>query len=488
MITGQRWKLLDAPSRNRIVDNAFQILSRHGARIENEGILRRLEADGCSVDSNALRARFPDGVVRRTIEHYRGRDYADLLSDDVCLDVPWNPIPRVNIGGAFPQFLEWPDCRKRPATIEDVRRDAKMAHVLEEINGAGPSLTCSEVPQEIEPLWNLVERMSVTDKPAGIHDITCPELVPYMVRLGEVVSGEPGSVQFVSVGDAISPPLRLGRRTLLSMLAKAEVGVPVLIGIPMLVSGATGPVTLAGTVSLIVAELLAYWTVARLIAPDTPVKGIVGTGAMDFRTTRCNMGSPEALVQGVAACEICRDEFGIFARWTTNYGDRKRPGIYGVYEKMFTLATCPFACSLGIGASGLLCNGMAYSPVQLLLELDLTMGLKRFAAGFEVNDETLALDVIGEALERGTDFISTDHTVAHFRREQWYPKWIDRTMWQDDEVEKGLEEKMLREIDNYWKDAVSRYERPDIDEGRLAEARKVLAAAEKDLAGVEIYT
>jgi trimethylamine--corrinoid protein Co-methyltransferase len=50
--------------------------------------------------------------------------------------------------------------------------------------------------------------------------------------------------------------------------------------------------------------------------------------------------------------------------------------------------------------------------------------LKAYMKGLEINEETLALDVIHEHALSG-DFLGTDHTVRHVR-EGWQPRLVDR--------------------------------------------------------------
>ena len=49
--------------------------------------------------------------------------------------------------------------------------------------------------------------------------------------------------------------------------------------------------------------------------------------------------------------------------------------------------------------------------------------------GMEINDETLALDIIDKAGPRG-NFISEKHTTKHFRR-FWVPSVFDRSVVKD---------------------------------------------------------
>lgn len=82
-----------------------------------------------------------------------------------------------------------------------------------------------------------------------------------------------------------------------------------------------------------------------------------------------------------------------------------------------------------------------------------------------------------------TNFLDTEHTFRHYAAEQWYPRWFDRTRWQDDEYERDAEARMLERIDRYCKDAIRDYQRPDVDPSKLAELKKIFLAAERKILG-----
>jgi trimethylamine--corrinoid protein Co-methyltransferase len=51
--------------------------------------------------------------------------------------------------------------------------------------------------------------------------------------------------------------------------------------------------------------------------------------------------------------------------------------------------------------------------------------VRRMVRGFAIDTDHLALDVIREVGPQG-DFISTDHTFNHFRKEHWQPTLCNR--------------------------------------------------------------
>jgi trimethylamine:corrinoid methyltransferase-like protein len=202
---------------------------------------------------------------------------------------------------------------------------------------------------------------------------------------------------------------------------------------------------------------------------------------------RASFGSPEAILQNLTVVQAARRLYGIDVWPAHVYTDCKTPGIQAMIEKMFPMFCFPFEGKLSdTGALGLLSAGQDYSPVQQLLELDVQGGINRLLGTYEVSDKTLGLDLFEKVKKEGLKiFLELDHTLENYKSEQWYPRWLDRQIWQTDEIERTREQKMLNEIDAYWKDAVKRYKKPDIDEKRLNEARKVLKAAEAEAPNIK---
>jgi len=67
-----------------------------------------------------------------------------------------------------------------------------------------------------------------------------------------------------------------------------------------------------------------------------------------------------------------------------------------------------------------------YGSAEMVVICDEMVHLtKRLLAGFEVNDETLALDVIREA-GYGGNFLKMKHTSKWFRREMFFPSLFRR--------------------------------------------------------------
>ena len=481
MISGEIWKLHDDATIRKIDAAAVRLLTGSGARIEHDGLLNMLESAGCRIDRPAKRCYIPETLVRDAIANVGGN--CDL---EVNIAPGWCPQIRTGQGGNFPHLLDWPSGERRLATRQDVVDMARMAHGLDEFTSVGKVLTTCEIDHRIEPLWNALVRAQITDKPVVGGEVFHAHNIEPLARMGEVLTGVAGDTSLVAACDFFIAPLILDPRQAACFLEKRRLGLPNVPG-TMPVSGISAPVTVAGTVTVALAELMAGWVLGYAASRDLPAGGIVSTGSLDMRTTAACFGSPEALLQDCSVVNICRRLYGIGVHAAIGYTDAKRPGLEATFHKMFALLGVPLGTGHVIGGGGLLSAGQDYSPVQHMLDIEMCKAIERFRGHYEVSDDTLAVGLIEEMMRAATtNFLDTDHTREHYRTEQWYPRWFDRTLWQDAEHEVEAEKRMLEEIDRYCKDAIRSYRRPDIDRAKVDELRRIFLAAEKDILGANV--
>lgn len=97
------------------------------------------------------------------------------------------------------------------------------------------------------------------------------------------------------------------------------------------------------------------------------------------------------------------------------------------HEKTITFLLPALAgCNLIYGM-GMLELGMTLSFAQMVVDDEIAAMVKRVVRGINVNDETLAVDVIKQ-VGPGKDFLRHKHTRLHQKEEQSKVKLIDRRM------------------------------------------------------------
>jgi len=108
--------------------------------------------------------------------------------------------------------------------------------------------------------------------------------------------------------------------------------------------------------------------------------------------------------------------------------DAKIPDAQAGLEKGMTLLMGALAGADIFGHMGIGGADQGGSLQQLVIDNEMAMYVRRIAKGFEVDTETLAVEVI-EAVGIGGNFLAEPHTRDYFRREVMFPKLLDRQDW-----------------------------------------------------------
>jgi trimethylamine--corrinoid protein Co-methyltransferase len=242
-------------------------------------------------------------------------------------------------------------------------------------------------------------------------------------------------------------PLQLDGGMMDAAFVFGEAGIPIAI-FTMPTPGATGPVTLAGSVTVATMEFLAGLVMVRLANPGCPVIWGCGLAPLDMRTTTRAGGSPEHGLTGVAVTEMAHS-FGVPSLVGGFDATASVPGTQAAMESF------PPGLSVVLGGAdlivglGLLEDAKTLCLEQLFIHDEMVNMIRRLADGIVVNDETIALDVI-EKVGIGKTFLGQRHTMTHLRSEHFIPKLLDRRsfdLWAGD-GRKSIEDRareMVRE-------------------------------------------
>jgi len=440
-------RVLDGAQMERVHGAGLELLATAGVKVENEGLLQRLEARGAKVDWPKQRAAIPRELAQELLGPEPGKGSLDWTIP------PQEPGVGFGVGGVQPLYYDWRTGRRMRGTRALLTEVVRGAHGLPRCRSIGAPITMSDVPERVEPVEAVALLMSHTDRPSGI-EVLHHENVKHMVALGEIFSGKPRDTRFVASCNFAVAPLIIGRRAAGCVVEKTRFGITG-VGGTMPVSGATAPVTRAGTMAIEIAELVAFWALHRLLDPALPLGGIVCSGSLDMRTGRAFFGSPEAIVQDCGVVQTLQHFYGIRTHIAASYMDGKAPGIQTAFNKVFkALASGMFTHNFGMNY-GLLDAGKVWSPVQMLLDLDMVDTIRALFRKLDVSDETLALDLTRE-VARGEHrtFIDSDHTAAHFRQHLFHAVLLDPLNWQGDAAEQGRDRELLERADQTWRDAL----------------------------------
>lgn len=242
-------------------------------------------------------------------------------------------------------------------------------------------------------------------------------------------------------------------------------------------SGTTAPGSSAGTLALGLAETLGALTLAYAIDPEATV-------SLDLCPTLTAMDSmiyPYAGADRIplvtAAMQMLTDFYGRPGGCHGGKTDACRPGVQAGMEKALSIIFPVLAGATGVGTLGHLENALTFSYEQLVIDDAIAGYVRRMLAGFEVNEETLAFEVIQE-IGIGGNFLSHPHTADHFRQEFYLPDIVERLPWAAWEAQevRGMEAKAREKASRI----LATHDSCPLDAAQERETGAILAAARRD--------
>jgi trimethylamine--corrinoid protein Co-methyltransferase len=221
-------------------------------------------------------------------------------------------------------------------------------------------------------------------------------------------------------------PLRFDKGLTDAVIEFAKAGVPV-VSLSMPLTGLTGPVTLAGSLVVNNAEVLGNIVLSEFAAPSAPVIYAGSPGSIDFKTG-AYVEAPENTLLNAALTQLAR-YYDLPCEISGGSSSSKLPDAQAAYDGALSLLTTVLTgpdllCGLGgIEAA----NTM--SPEMLIIGNEIIEEALRIARGIQVNDYTLAVDVIRK-VGPGGNFLAEKHTLDNLLKEHLVPKISNRETYE----------------------------------------------------------
>ena len=422
---GQLRLLSDEDARN-IHLSSLEVLEKVGMRSPSERILKTFEEAGAEVDHRDRRVRIPQHLVEESLRKvpkevvFCGRNPEnDILLEDgrVYFGLGGTPTPYI-------RDIETGEMR-RP-TKKDMADATRIGDALPNIKFIMSIAGAFDVPYQVEYLHEFEALFSNTEKPILY---SCPGAYEArkVLEMASTIAGGMDALKkrpLLTLYTETVSPLAFAKANE-NLIEFAEAGIPYAIGpIPML--GATSPMTLSGTAVISNAESLAGLTLGQLVNPHTPVIYTCWATPMDPVTSRCSYGAPEFALGTSALCAAMARYYDLPSYGFGGCSDSKLPDAQAGAEAMMTSLMAGLCGVNLIHDHGYLAGG-SIGSIEMAVICDEIIGMvSRIVNGVEVNDDTLAVDVIRAVGPEG-HFMSQKHTLRHLPTELFFPKLFDKT-------------------------------------------------------------
>ena len=414
---------------------ALNVLESTGAAIRSEKAQVMLEKAGCNVDKKNAVVKFPEGLVEECIRKANRAItfYGRTRRHDAHLD---GRHTYITSDGNGTMAMDFETRQRRESRKSDVARSAFVADALKGHGINWPNVTSQDVPQGTRHIHDLQASLENTEKHITIATDTRTWEVEDVIELASAAVGGEEELRkrpIISSIHTSSSPLQVDAEGLEAGFVAAEAGIPICFYV-MPGPGATGPATLAGSVTVAVAEALAGNTIFQLNSPGTSFVFSAGMAVLDMRTSTRAGGCPEHGLTSAAYAQMAHS-LGFPALVGGFVTTSKEPDQQAAFEKYASAVPPILAGADMIAGIGLLEDCRTVWLEQLVIDSEMAQMIGRMARGIEVDEDTIALDVI-QRVGIGKDYLGQRHTMDRFRTEHFIPAVADRSSW-DAWVQKG---------------------------------------------------
>ena len=467
-----------SPEQIKKVDQtSLRILKEVGVVVPHEDMLGRFADAGAEVDLSKQRVKIPAELVQKSLAK-AGKQFT-LYGRDMTRTAEFGIGKRnYNSTAGEALWLEEPGGERRYPTLEDVAIATRFADGLDHITMPGSMADPHELPVEWRCVAVAAEMIKNTTKPITFwyHDRASAAYInELLVALrGSAAEAEKYPLCYPFL-EPISP-LHFPYNGVDLLYETSKLKLPVPIG-PMAQTGMSAPATLAATMAVENAEILAGICITQLIREGMSVCYGGVCHAFDMATTQLIFSGPEQAIYGVALTQMGK-HYGLPVYVNVGLTDSKLPDAQAGLESGVTLSLAAAAGADIFGHMGICGVDQATSLDILVLQDEIISYVESVNRVMDFSDEAFGFDVIAEAGPRGT-FIDKMHTALHFRKELWFPKLLNRQYYDAWQAEgcKSLQEKCAAKK----KDILETHAPEPIDKDLDRELTRIVSKAKKAL-------
>ena len=432
-LEGGQYKPLSDSDIQKIHKTALDVLENIGIGDPIPEILDHTLDKGCILgDDNRL--KFPRSLVEDLLdiapkEHLMyaiNPKYDYMVSGEkTYLSTSGEPI----------SIFEYESQTFRPTTLVDIYDAARLCDQLEHIHQFGQPFAITEYSQDkfTHDINAAYAAISGTQKGIGLAVDNVDHIEPIINLFDTFLGGEGEYMKrpFAEIGGCpIVSPLRFGQDNAEVMVRMAELGL--YIGVctaPQ--AGTTAPASLAGILVQSFAETLACLCVVNLIRPGSYCDFEMWPFISDLRTGAFTGGSGEQALIMAATAQMC-NFYGLVSSVACGMTDSKTMDAQAGYEKAITTTAAVLAGSNVVSHyAGAVGSIMGWSFEGALIDNDMSGNILRLVKGIEVNDESLAYNVINDVVYGDGHYLKHPQTIELMETEFLYPDLADRRTTQE---------------------------------------------------------
>ena len=427
--SGVRFRVLSDDQLQELFDGALHVLEYIGPEVHHEEARQILKDAGAWVDG--LRVRIPSYLVKQALQKAPRSFTIFARSGNRQHDI------RIGPGRAYfgpgptpPNFTDIDTMERRLYVRKDAEIVAKVCDALPNIDFVESLGTVSDVHPDLAATYEFATMFPNTTKPIvawsyGLEDAEDIHKIAVAEAGGQTAFEQ--RPNYVHYCEPLSP-LVSNEEALDKLIFCARNRVPVIFT-PIPIAGGTGPVTAAGNIIQAAADSWVGLVIAQALRPGVPFFMGSVLSVMDMSNMILAYGAPELSLMMAGLTELAH-YVGLPLWQTGGCTDSKvldeQAALEGSLSVYFSALTEGDLChDVGYTESGM--TGSIFQTTMM----DEAIGYaRRITRGIEVNEDTLAVDVIHNVGPNG-HYLYEQHTHRYYKTEFWYPKLCDRRNFEE---------------------------------------------------------
>ena len=403
-----------------IEHNAETVLEEIGvAFTDNPGAIEIWRNAGADIEGE--RVRIPRGLARKLCRTAPKKIIQHARNSERNVEIGGNTLVMAPVYG--PPFVRTASGGRRYATIEDFQKFVKLGYMSKWLHHSGGTL-CepTDVAVNKRHLDMLYAHMNLSDKPF-MGSVTDPSRAEDSVKMCDILFGGIEDRTVLTSLININSPLTFDATMMGALEVYAKANQACIVS-PFIVGGAMAPVTVAGTLTQVLAEVLAGVAYSQLIRKGAPVIFGAFVTSIDMNSGAPTFGTPEASQITYGAGQLAR-RLGLPYRSAGSFCGSKLPDAQAGYESANSLNMGLLSgVNFMLHSCGWLEGGLVSSFEKFVMDSDQLGTLHHLAKGIKIDTNAQALSAIRE-VGPGGHYLGCEHTQENFKDAFWRSELLD---------------------------------------------------------------
>jgi len=425
-IARPRLTLLRSDQVEAVHEASLVILAESGLRVDSERARKVYAAGGARIEDD--RVYFTRELVDAAIETApatidifdRAGQPAFQLGDGET---------RFGVGVTNLWYQDPATDELAPFTRSHMERSVRLCQALPSYDVISTLGVLRDLPPQVADLYAVLEMVANSTKPLVLL-ISDEKLYPQVLKLLDAVRGDLGEKPFAIPYLNPITPLVVNEGTSDKLLDSVERSIPAIYS-NYGMAGMTTPLTCAGALAFLNAELLGGLVLAQLAKPGAPI--ILGSLPMFFdMKTMIDFYDPQTILINLACAEMM-GHYEIPHAGTSGSGEGWGPDLLSAGASWMNQVTSLIG-KVGLAPFvGSTLNSKAYSPAMTVYGDEVIGASRLFAQGFVVDEASLGAAEAVEQFAAEGHFLMAPSTLERYKN-AYYPslfpkigleKWVE---------------------------------------------------------------